>query len=110
MADISNELIKQAVDFLMKIRGEEEVWIQFRKKDGSMRNMHCTLNFDKIPDNKKPKDVNLVKIINLIQKHKIMHAYDLEKSDWRSVPIDRVNYIETPIPNSRERRRFNVKL
>ena len=110
MVEISNDLIRQAVDFLLKVRGEDEVWVRFQKKDGSMRDMHCTLNFDKIPEREKPKDVDLAKIISLIQKHKMMHAYDLEKRGWRTVPIDRVEYIETPIPDSTERRRFNVRI
>ena len=110
MVEISSDLIKKAVDFLLKVRGEEEVWIRFKKKDNTIRDMHCTLNFDKIPDNRKPKDVDIVKIINLIKDHKLMHAFDLEKNDWRSVPIDRVEYIETPIEGSSERRRYNVRI
>ena len=108
--EISNETIKKAVDFLVKVRGEDEVWVKFIKKDGTTRIMNCTLDFKKIPDSQHPKDVDIIKIINLIKDHNIMHAYDLEKRDWRSVPIDRVEYLETPMPNTSSRIRYKVNI
>ena len=58
--------------------------------------MKCTLNFNKIPDKDKPKDINLPKILNLLNKNKIIHVYDLEKKAWRSVPFEKTKWVETP--------------
>jgi len=109
MVDISSTIIKTVLDFYMKVRGEDEVWIKFKKKDGSDRIMNCTLNFDKVPTTKRPKDVNLQRILELIQKHKLMNVFDLEKQDWRSIPFSRVVYLETPKTDSSERIRYNIQ-
>jgi len=101
---MTDEIIRTAVDFLGKVRGEDEVRIKFRKKDGTERIMRCTLNFDKVPRNKIPKDVNLAKILNLLHKSKIIHVFDLDKDDWRSVPFDRADWVETA-----DNRRLTIK-
>ena len=93
---ISQDLITSVFDFYTKVKNEDEVWISFIKKDGTERIMHCTLNFSKIPADKKPKDVNLQKILNLIKVHKLLRVFDLEIEDWRSVPFTTVQYLETP--------------
>jgi len=95
------EVIDDAIDFLEKIRAEDEVTIKFRKKDGTERIMRCTLNFDRIPDADKPKDVSLKKIMNLIRKFKHIHVYDLDKNGWRTVPFDRAEWMD--INNQRYR-------
>jgi hypothetical protein len=88
-------VIKNAIEFLERIRSEDEVTIKFRKKNNEERIMRCTLNFAKIPEEKHPKDVNLAKILKLLDQHKIVHVYDLDKRDWRSVPFDRAQWLET---------------
>jgi len=91
------DTIENAIEFLEIIRAEDEVTIKFRKKeDNSERIMRCTLNFNNIPKDKHPKEVNLVKILKLLNKHKILHVYDLDKKDWRSVPFDRAEWLKTP--------------
>ncbi len=105
---LNSTKIKTALEFYLKVKDEREVWIRFRKKDNTLRIMNCTLDFNKVPANKKPKDVNLNKILSLVQKHGMMHVFDLEKNDWRTVPFDRVEYIETPIEGSSERMRYNI--
>ena len=87
--------ITSAIDFLKIIKSEKKVSVQFEKKDGKIRLMECTLDFDQIPKEKKPKGVNLMQILSKIQKSKILSVFDLEKQDWRSVPFDRLEYIET---------------
>ena len=109
MAMISNTLIKTVLDFYMKVRSENEVWIKFKKKDGTNRIMNCTLNFDKVPIDKRPKDVNLQKILDLIQKHKLLHVFDLEKNDWRSVPFEKVEYVEINSTSTQDRIRYNIQ-
>jgi len=101
---MTDEIIRTAVDFLEKVRGEDEVRIKFRKVDGTERIMRCTLNFDKVPRNKIPKDVNLARMLNLLRKFKIIHVFDLDKDDWRSVPFDRADWVETA-----DNRRLTIK-
>lgn len=93
---MADNTIDTAVDFLDKLRNSEEATVKFQKKDGSTRIMKCTLNFDKVPLAKRPKDVNLAKILKLIQNSNIIHAYDLEKNDWRSIPFDKADWVEFP--------------
>jgi hypothetical protein len=97
------DLINNAIDFLKKIRSEKQVTIRFIKKDNSVRMMKCTLQFDLIPKPKRPKKIDLPAILNLI-KQDILHVFDLEKKEWRSVPFDRVEYLETPA-----KERFYIK-
>jgi Holliday junction resolvase len=91
-----SETITSAIDFLNKIKVEKMVSIKFKKQDGTVRLMHCTLDFSKIPREKHPKGVDLAKILKLINDKHILRVYDLEKQDWRSVPFDRVDYLVTP--------------
>lgn len=92
---MADDVIKTAVEFLERIKAEDEVTVKFRKKNNEERIMRCTLNFGKIPEEKHPKDVNLAKILKLIDQHKIIHVYDLDKNDWRSVPFDRTEWLKT---------------
>lgn len=49
------EIVTTAIDFLKLIKDEKEVLVKFEKKDGSMRLMKCTLDFAKIPKEKKQR-------------------------------------------------------
>lgn len=93
---IDSDVIVSALQFWKKVYDEKEVMIKFIKKDGITRFMRCTLDFTKIPEPDKPKSVNIQQILKLIQKNKIMHVYDLDKKGWRSVPFERVEYMDTP--------------
>lgn len=93
--EIDSDIIVSALQFWKKVYDEKEVTIKFVKKDGMPRIMKCTLDFKKVPDKDKPKNVNIQQILKLIQKNKIMHVYDLDKKAWRSVPFDRVEYMDT---------------
>ena len=90
------ETVSSAIEFLELIRKEREVEVQFIKKDNTIRRMRCTLDFEKIPKEKRPKGVDLIKILKKIQTSKILSVYDLEKQDWRSVPFDRLEFLQTP--------------
>ena len=92
---MADDVIKNAIEFLETIKAEDEVTVKFRKKNNEERTMRCTLNFGKIPREKHPKDVNLAKILKLIDQHKIIHVFDLDKNDWRSVPFDRTEWLQT---------------
>jgi len=47
------ETVSNAIEFLQLIRLEKEVEVQFVKQDGTIRRMHCTLDFNKIPKEKR---------------------------------------------------------
>ena len=102
MAD--ENVLQNAIEFYQKIKAEEEVTVKFRKIDGTERIMKCTLDFSKIPEGKRPKDVDMGKIFSLVQKHGMVHVFDLEKKDWRTVPFQRSEWVETP-----QRVRFRIK-
>jgi len=93
---MGEDVITNVIDFLDRIRKEDVVNIKFRKKDGSVRVMKCTLNFERIPKPDHPKSVDLPKILKLISKSKILHVYDLDKMGWRSVPFETTDWLETP--------------
>lgn len=88
-------IISSAIEFWDKIYNAGEAKIKFTKKtDGTIRIMKCTLDFTKIPKNQHPKNVNMSKILTLMQKSGLIHVYDLEKKDWRSVPFNNVDWLE----------------
>lgn len=92
---LDGEVIVSALNFWKKVYEEKEVIIKFIKQDDSIRRMRCTLDFKKIPVKDHPKNVDIPKILKLVQKNKIMHVYDLDKKGWRSVPFERVEYMDT---------------
>ena len=100
---LDSDVIMSAVQFWKKVYDEKEVIIKFEKQNGISRIMRCTLDFKKIPKQDHPKGVNIENILRLIQKNKIMHVFDLDKKGWRSVPFDRVEWMDTP------NRRYYVK-
>lgn len=95
MAELDSNILVTALQFWQKVYEEKEVIIKFKKKDGTERLMRATLDFSKIPEKDKPKNVNIKQILKLIQLNKIMHVYDLDKKGWRSVPFDSVEYMDT---------------
>lgn len=92
----AEEQIRNAVKFWETLYEAGEGKVRFIKKSGVARTMNCTLDFDKIPQRHHPKSVNMAKILKLMQKNGIIHVYDLDKKDWRSVPFATVDWIETP--------------
>jgi len=94
MSDDLDE-ITSAIDFLQKIISEDIVQIKFVKKDNSVRIMRCTLNFNRIPKEHKPKNVSLKDILTQIKKNKILRVYDIEKMGWRSVPFEQTIWVKT---------------
>ena len=87
-------IIRNAIDFWRKVYDEKVVNIKFVKKDGTIRIMKATLNFAYIPKSDQPKKVDVAKILKLMQNSGIIHVYDLEKKGWRSVPFEKVDWME----------------
>lgn len=98
-----NNNIDNAIDLLQKIKEADIATIFFIKKDRSERIMKCTLNFNRIPKEKKPKDIKLENILKMI-KLNILRVFDVEKQDWRSIPVDSARFIIV------KGERFTIKL
>ena len=92
---MSEDIISKAVDFMLAVKQGNYVLLKFTKKDGSTRIMKATLNFEHIPKEKIPKDINLDKIMKLLEEKKILRVYDLEKLDWRTIPFEQVEWLQT---------------
>lgn len=91
-----DDIIKSGLEFWNKLYQSGEVRLRFTKKDGTIRIMRCTLDFSQIPQKDFPKkNINIPKILKLLQQNKIIHVYDLDKKAWRSVPIDKVDYVQS---------------
>jgi len=95
---VDSTIIDNAIEFWNTIRAEKVVTVKFEKKsDKSTRIMRCTLDFTIIPKEDHPnQNINIPKILRLLQKNKIIHVYDLDKKGWRSIPFDKVEYLKTP--------------
>ena len=76
-----------AMFFLDKLQENKTVDVEFIKKNGERRVMKCTLDFNRIPPDKRPKKTSLQEILKQMAKNKILRVFDLEKNDWRSVPF-----------------------
>jgi hypothetical protein len=86
--------ITTALDFWQRIYDEKVATVKFVKKDGTIRIMKFTLDFARIPRDKHPKKVDLVQIMKRMNEKGIIHVFDLEKQNWRSVPFETVDWVE----------------
>ena len=89
-----DDIITTAIAFLNKIKEEKDARIMFKKKDGSDRMMNCTLDFTRIPEHDRPKDVKLNNILSMLQKNKMLRVYDTDKNAWRTVTVNTVQWME----------------
>ncbi len=60
---MAEDQIRNAVKFWETLYKAKEGTVRFRKKDGNARTMKCTLDFNKIPKQHHPKNVNIAKIL-----------------------------------------------
>lgn len=72
-------------DTLVGLLKNNSLKVTFTKKDGTSRDMICTLQEDQLPkqevkENAKPRAVNL----------DVIRVFDLEKKAWRSFRIDSI--------------------
>ena len=82
---------KEGRKWLREMLGMHEVTIFFTKKDGTEREMRCTLAENKIPTEKLPKNSKKSKSDDALA------VFDVEKNDWRSFRFDSVTKIEFEI-------------
>ena len=84
-------ILTSTEELIEHLRSKKNVHVSFIKKNGEERNMHCTLNFDRIPPEHHPKKatatVDSKTIVNV-------SVFDLEKFGWRSIPLATLNQVK----------------
>jgi hypothetical protein len=75
-------------EWLKGLLRSENVKVTFTKKDGTDREMLCTLVSDKIPSEKAPKNTGKT------GSDEAIAVFDLDKTEWRSFRWDSVKKIE----------------
>ena len=78
-------------EWLRGLLRTEKVKIIFTKKDGTEREMICTLAEENIPSEKAPKNTGKS------NSDEAIAVFDVEKQDWRSFRWDSVKKIEFSI-------------
>jgi hypothetical protein len=83
---LSEEAGKETLrDWLLGILQQQEVSLTFEKKDGTMRNMRCTLQAGVVP----PYEGKGTKAVN----ENVIPVFDLDAQGWRSFRVDSVRKI-----------------
>ena len=65
----------------------ERTKVVFTKKDGTEREMECTINHDYIPEDKQPKGLGRVK------SEEVLAVFDLQLKEWRSFRYDAIKSV-----------------
>ena len=76
------------VDLLEKYKA----LVKFKKVNGDMRKMNCTLIKDIIPKATKDDPISQKKVRNLNEQ--VLAVWDIEKEDWRSFRVENIISIE----------------
>ena len=78
---------KKEKNWLLTLLREQEITVKFVKKDGSEREMLCTLSESKIPADKAPKGTEKTKSDDVVP------VFDIENQGWRSFRWDSITGI-----------------
>ena len=79
-------------ELLSMLRSSDEgIWVNFEKKDGSEREMLCTLSGGLIPMDKKPKTSSEASTSTI---GSALPVFDVNKGEWRSFRWDSVKTIK----------------
>ncbi len=76
-------------EHLKELLQNQEVKVTFKKKDGSIREMCCTLN-EKLIQPYERKENSTPKR----QNDEVLPVFDTEKNEWRSFRLDSIEKIE----------------
>jgi hypothetical protein len=80
------------MDELKTALKEGVVNVNFTKVNGEIREMKCTLDFNRIPLDKHPKEKSEENGDKSRSKNMgVVPVFDVEKSEWRSFKVDSVN-------------------
>jgi len=74
-------------DWLKKQLMFESTKVVFTKKDGTEREMECTINQDYIPEDKHPKGVGRAK------SEDVLAVFDVHLKEWRSFRYDAIKSV-----------------
>jgi hypothetical protein len=97
--DVNKAIIRDWVKSLAQVT---EVKVEFLKADGTLREMRCTLNPDKLP----PPPVVTGPVDGIVKESKktrkepdphSLRVFDLDKNEWRSFRFDRLQKIGAEI-------------
>ena len=78
-------------ELLSVLRSSDEgIWVNFEKKDGSEREMLCTLSGGLIPEDKKPKTSSEASTSTI---GSALPVFDINKGEWRSFRWDSINSV-----------------
>ena len=61
--------------------------VTFTKKDGTLRDMYCTLQNEFIPEH---KEYHIETVAKREKNMSVLSVFDVEKADWRSFRIDSI--------------------
>ena len=75
---------------LLEILHSREATVKFRKLNGDVRIMRCTLKFDLLPEQVQNKLLAEEKEEEKIPNDTLVTVFDLEEQGWRSFKIDRI--------------------
>lgn len=73
--------------WLRNLLSEGVVGVIFTKKDGTEREMNCTLDFKMIPEDAMPKNSNRA------SPKDSLAVFDVEKGEWRSFRFDAIKSV-----------------
>lgn len=62
-------------------------YVEFEKKDGTLREMTCTVNQTHIPSDKIPKET-------VEYTDSVIRVFEVDKEQWRSFRVDSVKKFE----------------
>ena len=85
-------------DWLRSLLQKQPITVTFVKADGTLRDMLCTLDWDRIPQDKHPGQPSVDGIVKESRQRKepdphSLRVFDIEKGEWRSFRFDRLKKI-----------------
>lgn len=83
-------------DWIRGLLHVQSAKITFVKADGTQRDMLCTLNWQKIPQDKLPKSATVKESVET-NEPEALRVFDIELGEWRSFRYDRIRSIQATI-------------
>ena len=85
-------------DWVRSLLQKQPITITFVKADGTLRDMLCTLDWERIPQDKHPGQPSVDGIVKESKQRKepdphSLRVFDVEKGEWRSFRFDRLKKI-----------------
>lgn len=85
-------------DWVRSLLQKDVVTVSFIKADGTVRDMRCTLDWAKIPEDKQPGQPPVDGIVKESKQRKqpdehSLRVFDTEKQEWRSFRFDRLQKV-----------------